>query len=185
MSSIIEYFSIIVNTIIFKINRLEFSKIQGKGICYVRNKGILLIGKNFRFNSGKFFNPIGGDTMLRLIVLKNGKLRIGDNVGVSNCSIFCSSQIIIEDNVLIGGGVRIWDTDFHSLNYKLRGTKEDFGLSKPINVRKNAFIGAGSIILKGVEIGENSIVGAGSVVAKSIPANEIWAGNPCKKIRNL
>ena len=185
MSSIIEYFSILINTIIFKVNGLEFSKFRGKGICYVKNKGIILIGKNFRFNSGRFFNPIGGDTIIRLIVKKKGILQIGDNVGMSNCSIFCSSQITVENNVLIGGGVKIWDTDFHSLSYRIRGTNEDFGLSRPIIIRKNAFIGAGSIILKGVEVGENSIVGAGSVVTKVIPANEIWAGNPCRKIRNL
>ena len=36
---------------------------------------------------------------------------------------------------------------------------------------------------KGVTIGEHAIVGAGSVVAKDIPAGEIWAGNPAKKLR--
>ena len=36
---------------------------------------------------------------------------------------------------------------------------------------------------KGVTIGEHAIGGAGSVVANDIPAGEIWAGNPAKKIR--
>ena len=39
-----------------------------------------------------------------------------------------------------------------------------------------------SIILKGVTVGKHSIVGAGSVVTKDIPDNEIWVGNPAKKI---
>ena len=39
------------------------------------------------------------------------------------------------------------------------------------------------IILKGVHIGNNVIIGAGSVVTKDIPANEIWAGNPARKIK--
>ena len=47
------------------------------------------------------------------------------------------------------------------------------------------FIGAHSTILKVVTIGENSIIGAGSVISKSIPANEIWAGNPVKFIKNI
>lgn len=40
-----------------------------------------------------------------------------------------------------------------------------------------------NIIGKGVTIREHASVGAGSVVAKNIPAGEIWAGNPAKKIR--
>ena len=47
------------------------------------------------------------------------------------------------------------------------------------------FIGANSIILKGVTIGERSIIGAGSVVTKNIPDDEIWAGNPAKFIRKI
>ena len=52
-------------------------------------------------------------------------------------------------------------------------------------IKDNAFIGAHSIILKGVTIGENSIIGAGSVVTKSVPDNQIWAGNPARFIRNI
>lgn len=49
----------------------------------------------------------------------------------------------------------------------------------------NVFIGAKCIILKGVTIGENSVIGAGSVVTKNVPANQIWAGNPAKFIKNV
>jgi acetyltransferase-like isoleucine patch superfamily enzyme len=54
---------------------------------------------------------------------------------------------------------------------------------RPIEIGKNVWIGANSVILKGIEIGDGGVVGAGSVVTKSIPANEIWAGNPARKIR--
>lgn len=45
------------------------------------------------------------------------------------------------------------------------------------------FIGAHSIILKGVTIGECAIIGAGSVVTKDVGDDEIWGGNPAKCIR--
>lgn len=73
------------------------------------------------------------------------------------------------------------------MNPEVRKSKDDMKnrAEKPVLIKDNAFIGAHSIILKGVTIGENSIIGAGSVVTKSVPDNQIWAGNPAKFIRNI
>lgn len=82
----------------------------------------------------------------------------------------------------------MYDTDFHSLDYTLRRSHTlDMKGKKmaKVTVEHDVFIGAGCIILKGVTIGACSIIGAGSVVTKDIPANQIWAGNPAKFIRNL
>lgn len=156
-----------------------------KGIPYIRNEGKITIGANFRANSGKNNNPIGGDTILRVITKPGAQLNIGNNVGISNSTLFCTQKIVIEDSVLIGGGCRIWDTDFHSIDPIIRANKEDEGISKPIIIKKNAFIGGGSVILKGVTIGENSIIATGSVLTKIVPKNQLWGGNPAKFIRNL
>lgn len=115
-----------------------------------------------------------------------GTLLIGDGVGISNSAITCWERVEIGNNVLIGSGVRIYDTDFHPLESSYRyGEKKDGSrtIHDPVYIEDGVFIGAGSIILKGVRIGKNSIVGAGSVVAKSIPEGEIWAGNPAKRVR--
>lgn len=42
-----------------------------------------------------------------------------------------------------------------------------------VMVKKNAWIGAGVIILKGVTIGENAVVASGCVVTKDVPDNTI------------
>ena len=52
-------------------------------------------------------------------------------------------------------------------------------------IEDNVFIGARSIIMKGVHIGNGSVVGAGSVVTKDVPANVIVAGNPAKIVKYL
>ncbi|HIQ73368.1 MAG TPA: hypothetical protein IAA51_03010 [Candidatus Cottocaccamicrobium excrementipullorum] len=56
---------------------------------------------------------------------------------------------------------------------------------KEIRIEDKAFIGAGSIILKGTHIEDGAIIGAGSVVCGHIPKNEIWAGNPARYIRKV
>ena len=74
------------------------------------------------------------------------------------------------------------DTDFHPLDPTTRKEGLKNAAASPVYIMKNAFIGGGTIILKGVMIGENAVIGAGSVVATNVPDGEIWAGNPARKI---
>ena len=72
------------------------------------------------------------------------------------------------------------------MNYIIRrGQNTDWGISSPIVIEDDVFIGVNCIILKGVTIGARSIIAAGSVVTKSIPADCIAGGNPAKVIRLL
>ena len=185
---LLAYYNNLYNAILFFRENIIIGKdYRIKGRLFVNNKGTIKIGENFKANSGKNYNPIGGDTVLRLLCHENAKLIIGNNVGMSNSTFVCANKITIKNNVMIGGGCRFWDTDFHPIDYKIRGAKEDAKNAKtaPILIKKNAFVGGGSVILKGVTIGEKSVVAAGSVVSKSIPDGEIWGGNPAKFIKKL
>lgn len=156
------------------------------GRIIIANAGKIVIGTRFCANSGRHYNPIGGDAILRIVVRNGGSLTIGNEVGISNSTIVCWNTVEIGDFVYIGGGCKIWDTDFHSIDPIERRHNGDKGVkTAPIKIGNYAFIGACSIILKGVTIGNNSVVGAGSVVTKSIPDNEIWAGNPAIFIKTL
>ena len=131
-------------------------------------------------------NPIGGDTKTILFAKENGEISIGNQCGISNTAICCLTKITIEDKVMIGASCKLYDHDFHSLILEERLKYPDIGVkSAPILIRKGVFIGACTIVLKGVTIGSRSIVGAGSVVTKNIPDGEIWAGNPAKFIRKI
>ncbi|MCX6158494.1 MAG: acyltransferase [Ignavibacteriae bacterium] len=150
--------------------------------------GSINLGSKIYLISGQKYNPIGGDSKLQFWVGKDAELRIGDRVGISNTSIVAFEKIIIEDDVLIGGGCKIYDTDFHPLESKNRiiGHPNSFKSNKKeVRICKGVFIGGHSIILKGVTIGNNSIIGAGSVVSKNIPPNEIWGGNPAIFIKRI
>jgi len=151
----------------------------------ITRRGIVQIGKNCELNSGNF-NLIGRQQ--KSIFWVDGKLSIGDNVGISCSAIICKHEIEIGDNVLIGGNTVIYDSDFHSLDLQERLTiKEDIINAKwgKVSIGNHVFIGAHTTILKGVTIGENAIIGACSVVTKNIPANEIWAGNPAKFFKKI
>ncbi len=153
------------------------------GIC-IKNNGTITIGDRVRINSKGSANPIGGGEKTYFQVLSGAKLTIGNDVGMSNCAITAANSVQIGNFVRIGAGVKIYDTDFHSLNPFERTNKPEIPnvVTKPIVIEDYAFIGAGSYILKGVTIGKYSIIGAGSVVTKNVPQGEIWAGNPAKKI---
>jgi len=175
----------------FKLNGVNISndfKSNGIPLLNISLGGKMTIGKKFEMNNGLYNNMIGRQQPCFFIVSKNGNLVIENNVGISATAIVCWNKILIEDGVRIGGGTTIYDTDFHSLNFQERIVKPEIKnnvKTAPVIIRKNVFIGANSTILKGVEIGERSIIGACSVVSKSIPADELWAGNPARFIRNL
>lgn len=173
------------NTFAMKVRRVRKGEnLTTYGTLFIRGRGKISIGKNVTITSCREMNPIGGDVKTILFAKKNGEISIGDGTGISNAAIIAEESVKIGNNVLIGGGCKLYDNDFHSLDYAQRFMKPDIGVKHaPITVKDGAFIGAHSIILKGVTIGERSIVGAGSVVTKSIPDGEIWAGNPARFIR--
>lgn len=148
--------------------------------------GPIQMGKGVVINSCESANPIGGDTKTIFSLAHGGALQIGNNVGMSNTTIVCHDQVIIEDDVRIGGSTKIYDTNFHSLDVEERlGRKSETVKTAPVRIKKGAFIGAHCIILKGVTIGESSIIGAGAVVTKDVPDGEIWGGNPARFLRKV
>lgn len=107
-----------------------------------------------------------------------GILSIGNNVFINDfSSINCRKNITIEDNVIIGQNVLIFD---HDHNYKSNNFRESF-ISSPIILKENCWIGAGTVILKGVTIGERAVIAAGSIVVKDVPADCIYRNEikPC------
>lgn len=146
-------------------------------------KATIELGKNIVLCSDPNKNSIGVFQKVILNSLKyNSFLKIGENVGISGATISCENRILIGNNVLIGSGVLITDSDSHPLN-PLDRDNNDLIKTAPIIIEDNVFIGARSIILKGVCIGQGSVVGAGSVVVKNIPPMCICAGNPAKIIK--
>lgn len=173
----------------FKLNKVEFHsdfKSHGVPVTGISIHSKVSIGRKFEMNNGLYNNMIGRQQPCFIMVGKDNELIIGDNVGMSGTAIICRHKITIGNNVRIGGGTVIYDSDFHSLNpierTSLPEITDNIQVGE-VTIKDYAFIGANCTILKGVTIGRNSIVGACTVVTSDIPDNEIWGGNPAKFIK--
>lgn len=144
-----------------------------------RSKNIT-IGTKFTACSSAYHNSIGVFQRVTIKTLtKHAKIEIGDRVGISGATISSASQITIGSGTLVGSGALIMDHDAHGIHPSTRNNPL-FIRNKPIIVGENVFIGARSIILKGVNIGQGAVVAAGSVVTGSVEPMTIVAGNPAK-----
>lgn len=126
-----------------------------------------------------------------------GRIKIGQYCYLGdNSRIWSAKSIEIGDRVLIAHDVNIFDNQTHPINHRSRhlqfveiitsGFPKKIDLNEQsVKINNDAWIGANSIILKGVTIGEGAIVGAGSVVTKDVPPFTIVAGNPARIVRKI
>ena len=141
---------------------------------------------------------IGADCTLQgLLVTEHSEahIEIGRNVFIgANTVLDCAHSIVLEDDVLVSYECLLLDSNNHSQSFETRkndlpdvknGREYNWSVipSKPIRVCRGAWIGARSIILKGVTIGEGAIVGAGSVVTKDVEPYTIVGGNPARVVK--
>jgi len=122
---------------------------------------------------------IGNNVVVGTLSVIDGNTNIGNNVSIQT-GVYIPINTLIEDDVFIGPHA-ILTNDKYMINPQVYSKKPE--LKGPI-IRKGSRIGAGAIILPGIEIGEYSIVGAGSVVTKNVPPYSVVVGNPARKIKD-
>ena len=111
----------------------------------------------------------------------SAEILIGDDVGMSGASVCAALSVSIGHRVMLGSGAVVVDTDFHPVGIPGRRYLPSAEASAAaVTIEDDVFIGANSIVLKGVTIGRGSVVGAGSVVSRDVPAGVVAAGNPCR-----
>jgi len=151
----------------------------------VRNDGAgsLVIGKQNSFGC-PVSARLGKGEILIQARHPNSEIVIGEgNEFNNNVAIVSNERITIGDRCRIGDQVAIMDCDFHEIAPETRNRTH--GLTAPVTIGNNVWLGSRVMILKGVTIGDNSVIGAMSVVNKSIPANCIAAGFPARVVRSL
>ena len=130
--------------------------------------------------------------ILRRETFGDGLLVLEDDVYVGDdCIISCAESVRIGAGTLLGHGVQVFDNNSHPLDAASRaadwsairgeGGRAEID-SAPVSIGAHAWIGFGSLVLKGVTIGDGAVVGAGSVVTRDVPAGATVVGNPARPV---
>ena len=160
-----------IKTIIGIIKIVLYKIIYRKRISF---KTIPIVYKNFNIAIKRDSSLIIGKKMkarnyVSFRIEDGGNVVIGDNCFFNDCcSVNCQQKIIIGKNVMFGQNVMLFD---HDHDYK--NDIKDF-VKKPIKIGNNVWIGANSIILKGVTIGDNSVIAAGTIVREDVDSNTLY-----------
>ena len=174
--------------LLFRLNGIRFGrghKAIGIPSVNVSLGGSATIGERFTIRAGLHDTEIGA-VGCRIRVGPKGVISIGNRVGMSNTTIVCEESVHIGDDVLIGGGVQLFDTNFHSTDADVRASGREIRAdvrTAPLRIGSRVFIGANAIVCKGVTIGDEAVIAAGSVVVCDVPAGETWGGNPARRIK--
>jgi acetyltransferase-like isoleucine patch superfamily enzyme len=142
---------------------------------------------------------IGRDSVMdgRLVTEAAGaEITIGSNTSIGGETLIAAVRsIVIEDDVLISYQCIITDSDNHSPSYRQRkhdlhdwlAGRHDWNKVKtaPVRICRGAWLGARTVVTKGVTIGEGAVCGMASVVTKDVAPYTIVAGNPARVIREL
>lgn len=113
-----------------------------------------------------------------------GRLTAGNHLFLGhNCRINVFADVTLGHAVSIGANSYLASNNH---NYRRRDvTIQAQGFSgAPVRVEDDVWIGCNVVILPGVTIGSGSVIGAGSVVTRDVPAGEVWAGVPARKIKS-
>jgi UDP-2-acetamido-3-amino-2,3-dideoxy-glucuronate N-acetyltransferase len=125
---------------------------------------------------------IGADCVIGRDVFIDEGVSIGDRVKIQNGALIYHG-VTVEDGVFVGPGA-ILTNDRYPRAITTSGapaTAEDWTIS-PIVLHHGSSIGAGAIVVAGVDVHDFATVGAGAVVTRSVPAHALAVGNPARRI---
>ena len=113
---------------------------------------------------------IPGAQSVRVALHRARGVKIGEKAWIGYDVVLDTSRpflITIEDGAILNMRVTV-----------LAHFRESLG----VKIERDAFIGAGALILPNVVIGEGAVVSAGSVVTRSVPPFTVVQGNPAAPV---
>ena len=125
---------------------------------------------------------IGADCIVGRDAFIDSDVVIGDRVKVQNLALIYHG-VTVEDGVFVGPGA-ILTNDRYPRAITATGdlARADDWQVSPIVLRYGCAIGAGAVVVAGVDVGRFATVGAGAVVTRTATDHSLVAGNPARRI---
>lgn len=139
-------------------------------------RGEVSYGENFRVGRGA-------------IVSSSHGLVVGNDVSIGPRSIV-QVDGTIGDFALIGMGVQIVGKSDHAIDevgipmmYSTWVGDREGNSTDKIDIGRDVWVGASSVIISGIRIGEGAVIAAGSVVTKDVAPYTVVGGNPARELK--
>ncbi len=135
------------------------------------------------------------------------QIEIGDHSRIDDFCVL-SGRVVMGRNVhlavhvnIAGGSEGVFIDDFSGISYgsQVFSQSDDYSgafltgptlplkyrreSKLPVHIGRHSIVGAGSLIMPGVDLGEGSAIGAGSLVTRSTPPWSICVGSPAKRVK--
>lgn len=181
------------NQIIASSEKVEFVNSEiifsGLGNTAIIEDDTKIINSRITFsgnNSKIYISSSRHAAMIRANLHNENVIYIGKNNYFNGIIDMLASEqrhIVIGNNCLLSYGITIRTADPH-LIYDI-ATSCRINQSKDVLIGDHVWIGQNVLVLKGSKIHSGAIIGGNSVVTatRHIRSNEMWAGNPAKKVR--
>jgi maltose O-acetyltransferase len=115
--------------------------------------------------------------------VQDAVIHIGEATNIMNgTEILALKRVQLGKGCMVGARTVILDSDFHGLHPRQRRM---VGVSKPVEIGDNVWIGMGAMILKGVTVGQDAVIGASCVVTRDVPDGAIVVGNPMRIVGSV
>jgi acetyltransferase-like isoleucine patch superfamily enzyme len=125
---------------------------------------------------------IGAEVVVGRDAFIDEGVSIGDRVKIQNGALVYHG-VTVESGVFIGPGAILTNDRFpRAITSTGDLARADDWTVSPITLRHGSSIGAGAVVVAGVEVGEFATVGAGAVVTRSVTSHALVVGNPARRI---
>jgi UDP-2-acetamido-3-amino-2,3-dideoxy-glucuronate N-acetyltransferase len=124
---------------------------------------------------------VGAECVIDADVLIDADVAIGDRARIQDRALLYAGATV-EDGVLIGAGAILTNDRYPRAITTSGDLVPPNERPTPVTLRRGSTIGAGAVIVAGLEVGEFATVGAGAVVTHDVPSHALVAGNPARRL---